>query len=468
MRYPPSKPKRPAARATRVARSNATLALGLRSLYAGVRRITSSPRLRAEIGWVVAHRIIEFVLLFALVKVLTNTLGKEGYGEFNLAETALMFVASVLIAPVLEAYKRDYHSSAEGFERRAAALTVIGWYSIATLGTAAALALASTSFASWFGIGRWTALAAGLVFLGERWRLLGHEWLSLERERRSSALWNIAFLTSQIALMAAAVTFGTATAASALLAYGLASLLFGALVAAPTARKLLRHPSGAQSRVPRLVVSFGIPFAAFQLLQWVQSFSDRYMVKGILDPASVGLYVAAFQVCGVPFILGQRIAHELLVPIAYQRSRDAGDPAQLWSADRVILAGLGAQFAIGLGMLGFYLLFGSKLLVLLTSDSYVLPTSTITILAAARFVQAISLGVQPIFAVHQQMRGLLGFRTAGAILTPAICWFTIPVWGLSGAAAGGLLAFLVYFLLLAFGPGGALWLVTDARRRSRG
>jgi O-antigen/teichoic acid export membrane protein len=432
-----------------------------------VRRIAASPRVRGEIAWVVANRGVEFTLLFALLKLLTNALGKEGYGEYNLSETALMLAGSVLIVPVLEAYKRDYHTSAEAAERRAAAAAVIGWFAVATLGTATALALASTTFAEWFGVGEWTALAAGLVFLGERWRMLGHEWLNLERERRAGALWNLGFLVSQLGLIGAVVTLGPATATAALLAYGCASLFFGALVAGPTARKLLRLPSGARSRIPALVWSFGLPFAALQLAHWVQSFSDRYMVKGLLDPSSVGLYVAAYQVCGVPFMLGQRIAHELLVPIAYQRCRDPGDPRQLWSADRLIAAGLGVQAAIGAAMLGGYLLFGQRLLALLTSADYVLPAGTIAILAAGRFAQAMAVGLQQIFAVHQQVRRLFWFRSAGALLTPAVCWFTIPTWGVLGAAAGTLVSFLAYLLALALGPGGSVWLARDARRRSR-
>jgi O-antigen/teichoic acid export membrane protein len=467
MAHPPSQPERPEAPAPSTASSPQLLARGLRSLSEGVGRIASSARLRGEIGWVVAHRSIEFVLLFALLKVLTNALGKEGYGEYNLAETALLLIGSILIVPMFEAYKRDYFASREADQRRDAAIALLRWYTLVTLIPAAALALSSESWAQSFGIGKWTALAAGLVFFGERWRLLGHEWLNLERKRRVGALWNIGFLTSQITLIAAALSFGPATAATALLAYAFTSLIFGALVAGPTARELLRLPGGARSRVRNLVLSFGVPFSVLQLLQWVQTFSDRYMVKGMLDPASVGLYVAAFQVCGIPFMLGQRIGHELVIPIAYQRGRDAADPAQLWSADRVLIAGLGAQFAIGLGMLAGYVLFGSRLLVLLTSDDYALPTATIATLAAARFAQAMSLGLQPIFAVHQRMRSLLWFRIAGAILTPVVCWFTIPAWGVAGAAVGTLLSFLAYSLLLAFGPGGGLWLVTDARRRAR-
>jgi len=407
------------------------------------------------------------VFLFALLKLLSTRLGKEQYGEYNLAETALILVSGILLAPVIEAYLRDYYAGIERGERRAAAVVLIRWYAIVTIGAAAALALISERSSGWFGIGRWTALAAGFLFLGDRWRLLGHEWLNIERQRRAGALWNLGYYATQIALIALAVTVGAATATAALFASAAAALLFAGLLAGPMVRELLRLPAGGRSQVLGLVLSFGAPFAAVQLFQWLQGFGDRYLVKGLLDPASVGLYVAAYQVCGVPFVLSQRIAHELLMPIAYRRSGHADDPAQLWAADRLILAGLAAQLVLGAGMLAGYTLFGSRLLVLLTSEDYQLPGSTVALLAAARFAQTLSQGLQSIFAVHRRMGHLLLFRSAGAVLTPALCWLAIPAWGIRGAALGTLLSFVLYLLGLALAPGGCFWLIVNARRAAR-
>ncbi len=437
-------------------------------VVAALRRLSSTPRLRGELVWVIAHRFVEFGFLFAQLKLLTSLLGKEGYGEYSLAETGIALLGSLLLAPVQEAYLRDYHGAGDRGETRAATRLLLRWYAVATLGAAALLALVSQAFSEWFAVGRWTTLAAGLVFLAERWRTLGQDLLNIERQRRAGALWNLSFLTLQLALVALVLWSGPATATSALLAYAAAAALFGALVTAPLARRLLRRPgSAARSLVPSLVLGFGVPYAALLIFQWVQAFSDRILVKGLLDPASLGLYVAAYQVCGVPFVLLLRVAHELLTPIAYARSRDLGDSSQLWSADRLLLAGLGAQLVLGVGMLGGYALFGSRLLVLLTSEAYALPASTLTLLAAARFAQSFSMGLQPIFAVHQRMGRLLGFRAAGAIVTPAICWLTIPAFGVAGAALGTLLAYLAYLVVLGFGPAGCVWLVLGARRSAR-
>jgi hypothetical protein len=113
----------------------------LESFAEQARRIASTPRLRAEFGWVLANKIAELGLQFALLKVLTTRLGKKEYGEFNLAETAVMLVGTIVLMPVHEAYMRDYHGGIARGYKRSAALVLIRWYALATLGTALVLAI---------------------------------------------------------------------------------------------------------------------------------------------------------------------------------------------------------------------------------------------------------------------------------------------------------------------------------------
>lgn len=425
-----------------------------------------NPRLRAEIGWVVVNKGAEFVLLFGLLKLLTNQLGKAGYGEYNLAEVAVLLVGNALLMPVHESFLRDYHGSKERGERRAAGLFLLRWYAAATLLAAVLAGLLSTNLGRWLGVGPWTPLAAGLIFVFERWRFLGQDVLNIQRKRRAWALFNLAYSALLLATIGIAVHVGPATATTALFAYAGAAAVFSVVVAGPMVRGMLREPEGAASGLPRLVWVFGVPYAALLLFQWVQGFSDRYLVKGLLDPESVGLYVAAYQVCGIPFTLVLRIAHNLLTPIAYQRSRDTEDPAQLWSADKLVLTGIAIQLCVGVAMLVGYALVGQQLLVLLTNERFVLPTVTLVVLAAGRFVQSVSQATQPIFAVHHELRRMLWFRGFGAVLTLGICWLAISRYGIPGAAIGTLVALSVYLVALLFAPGGCWWLVTDARRRA--
>ena len=429
-----------------------------------VARIVRSPELRGEIGWVVVSKAAELALSFWLLKLLTSRLGKAGFGEYNLADTAVFLGACILLTPVHESYLRDYHGSDGTSERRAAGMFLLRWYAIATIAVALGSGLFGREIATWFELAPWTPLAAGLVFAFERWRYLGQDVLNIRRKRRAWALFNVAYAATMIASISAAVSIGPATAPAALFAYAATSGLFALLVAVPLVRDVLRAPRGAPTRLSRMVVVFGLPYAALFLFHWIQSFGDRYLVKALLDAESVGLYVAAYQVCGIPYALMGRITHDLLTPIAYQRGRDATQAAQLWAADRVLIAGIAVQLCVGTAMLGCYALFGQRLLTLLTDERFVVPGTTLVALAGARFAQSVAQEIQPIFAVHHQAQTMLWFRMLGAAFTLAICWMTIPRYGVSGAAIGTLIALVAYLLVLVVGPKGCWWLVAEVRR----
>lgn len=434
---------------------------------AGARRLVETPRLRSEIGWVVLNKGTEFGLMFVLLKVLSNQLGKAGYGEYNLAETAVLLTTSVVIMPVHESYLRDFHGARERGEGRDAARAMLAWHAFVTATAVALAALIGERVGEWLGIGRWTVLAASLVFACERWRFLGQDILNIQRRRRSWALANLGYALTKVCLISAAVHWGEAISSTALFAYAASAGIFALLVTGPRVVAILRRPRGARGRFWNLVGSFGVPLAFLLVFQWIQSFSDRYLVSLLLDAESVGLYVAAFQVCGIPYTLALRISHNLLTPIAYQRGRDVEDPAQLWSADRMLLAGLALQGVFGVALLAVYALIGPQLLVLLTNDTFSLSVGTLVLLAAGRLVQSLAQGLQPVFAVHHRLASMLWFRLAGAALTLGICWTAIRGWGIPGAAAGSLVALSLYLVGLAFGPGGCFWFVADARRGAR-
>jgi O-antigen/teichoic acid export membrane protein len=156
----------------------------------------------------------------------------------------------------------------------------------------------------------------------------------------------------------------------------------------------------------------------------------------------------------------------LVLPIAYNRVKDAAQPLQLWSADRVILGAIGVYAAIGGAMLGFYWLWGGWLTTLLTQKAYEMSAYTTLLIALGRFLQCFALLVQVVFAVHQKMTASLLFRLAGAALTVPLCYVLIQKSQIDGAALGSAIAGFVYLLILALGPGGFVWLMLETRRQA--
>ncbi len=428
-------------------------------------RILREPRLRGEIGWTLTTRLVDVLFPFLQMKLLTNLLTTEQFAEYNLAQTAVALGHTILIIPVLNAYQRYFHAAPEEGAARTAGLQLLRWISIATGGLLVLAAGISAQVSPLLRWETWTLLAAGAVFAADRWRLLSLEMFEFQRKKRNTALFHLGFQILVVAGFYFVLKFAHLQSATA-------ALLVYAAAAAPLAFLAIRGlwcvflpREGMQAgRLPALIRTLGVPYAVLLSFQWVQTYTDRYMLNSLVSEDAAGRYVGVFQVCGVPYLVMFQTLSWLVLPIAYNRVKDATQPQQLWSADRVILAAIGVYAVVGVLMLVFYWGWGGWLTTLLTKKEYEMSATTTLIIAAGRFLQCFALLVQVVFAVHQKMTASLLFRVAGALLTVPLCWVLIDKWQIEGAAAGSALAGLVYLVILAIGPGGFVWLMLETRR----
>ncbi len=270
---------------------------------------------------------------------------------------------------------------------------------------------------------------------------------------------NLGFLLFQTVLGALGLLFISRTATTGLLAYALAAAVFGGLSMREFRRTLHTLPDEGAAPIGRLIYTYGVPLGILTTCQWFQMSAERYVLGIQLDFETVGRYVAAYQVCGFPFMMMNTVLTTLAQPIAFQRARDVSDPGQLWAADRLLLAGLGLFIAVGIAIVGGYAFYGPLLLRLLASKDYVLPAGTLTLLAAARMLMFGSLVQHMFFKVHQQTRFLLLYSVIGGAVAIAASWLLVSAYGVGdaaifGAALGVLITGVIYNLLLAFAPGG--------------
>jgi len=439
------------------------------SLLAGLtgtaRRAASNPRLRGELFWVITHKVLEFLLSFVVLKVLTVFLGTKNYGEYALALVGMQMMSAILMMPMQQAYLRYIHTvQGAGAAGRAAGLTVLRWYTVASIAVIFCACALTATFSKWFGLGTLTVLAAGLLFVGNRWRLLGTQVLDIKRRRRACAFQNLGFLVSQIVAVVVAVRIWSPSASVALLATAAAAAVFGAISLTTFAHGIRSLPKGPPSDLMKLVKSYGAAAGALLLFQWMQNLVDRYFLAIQLDKEAVGLYSAGYQVCGVPYMFGFTFLYALLVPIVFQRAKDISRPGQLWSADKVLIGGIGVYVTVGALALLIYAAFGQQIMLLLTSKGFVLPSHTLVFLALTRYAQCLAMLLQVFFNIHNSMGAAFRFRAIGAAITLPISWFAIRWYGIGGAAVGGFAAACIYLALMSLSNGGCVRLVLRARR----
>ncbi|MBI5863999.1 MAG: hypothetical protein HZB38_05745, partial [Planctomycetes bacterium] len=339
-------------------------------------------------------------------------------------------LTSVLIAPMSNAYLRSFHGARADGSARSSGAQALRWLVICTASVAAAAVILGTAFQSLFGIGRWTIIAAGFFFLTERWRGFGLEMFDLLRRRRAGALFNLMWHCLTIGGLLLLVRGWSQTAGAALLA--------GAIAGVPAAiwsvRRLLPDMLPGEGRTPSalgtMIRTFGVPYAVLLSFQWLQTFADRYLLGAYLNLETVGQYTAAFQACGVPYMVFFMTVHWLVMPIAYHRAADLSNAAGLWSADRTLLAAVGAYLAGGVIMLGVYSVAGVWVVQILTQKDFALSSGTITIITLGRFIQCLGFLVQIFFAVHQRMYESMAIRILGGLATVPIVWWCVKGFGL--------------------------------------
>jgi O-antigen/teichoic acid export membrane protein len=399
-----------------------------------------------EVTWVLVNKTLEVALTFACLKVLTRFLGPEKFGEYNLALTVNVLLAAVTLVPVQQAYLRYFHQAKERSETWQVTRQVLTWYAGATVGIVFIAFLVSRPVGRWFSIGPVTCLAAGFAFFGDRWRLLGIQVLNIQRRRSAWAVQHVSFLVAQLTVLAFVLRFWPASVSAALLAYAAASIALASVSVSSMGALRDSHVkrTGSASGLPSAVLSFGIPYGLLVFLQWVQSFADRYLVGALLDMGAVGVYVAAYQICGVPFTLGSGVIHTLVVPVAYERAKCGDDVASVRRANEVLAFGVGVYLVGGFAAVAWLAVFGEGLLALLTDNRFALPGGILLLLAVGRYLEGLSMLLQVFFEIRQRMRQVFLFRVGAAIAMVVLCVGLIRRFGLVGAALGNLVVLAGY------------------------
>jgi len=437
-----------------------------RLLWQRISQPLLNPRVRGESAWVILHKAAEFWVALAGLKLFTNLMSQASFGEYQLGLTTLALITHLFETPISQVYLRQYHTALSQGTARSALSQTLRWLGVTTIVVAGGCALLTKPLADAFELETFTVLAVGLIFLTNRWRSLRVQVLDVQRKRRQCMLENLGFFALQTTLGAAALYFIRPSATTALLSYALAAAAFGSVALRGIRRDMTTLPAGKPAPFANLVYAYGVPLGLLTTFQWLQSSGERYVLSSQLDYATVGRYVAAYQVCGFPFMAMNAVLTALVQPVAFQRASDISDARQLWSADRLLLGGMALYLIAGALIVVGYAFCGPLLMTLLASKAYAIPAGTLTMLAAARMLMFASLLQHVFFKVHQQTRFLLFYSViAGGMVLPA-AWLLVGAYGMMGAAVAVLTTAVIYTLLLGFAPGGIWWLLRGVRTRA--
>jgi O-antigen/teichoic acid export membrane protein len=304
-------------------------------------------RLAKEGAWVLSGQVASILGALMLVRVLTEYLEPEQYGQLALGLTVGGLVNQVVTGGVTAGIGRFYSIAAEKNDLPGylhASQRLMGFAAVAVV----AIALALTTGMFLLGFSQWLGLAAAVLVLsvlsGYNASLSGIQ--NAARQRAIVALHGGLDSWLKILLALIVMLWLGNSSTAVVLGYAMSSLLVtGSQLV--FLRRMVRHQrknAHSFANWGRQIWAYSWPFSVFGIFTWMQQVSDRWALQTFNSGQEVGLYAVVFQLGYVPIGLATSMAMTFLGPILYQRSGNVADPDRNMSvhglAWRITLAGL--------------------------------------------------------------------------------------------------------------------------------
>jgi O-antigen/teichoic acid export membrane protein len=295
-------------------------------------------RLAKEGTWILSGQIASILGALVLVRMLTEYLEPEEYGQLTLGLTIVGLVNQVVMGGVTAGIGRFYSIAAEkndltGYMRASQRLMIIATVIVLFI----ALVLVVGLF--WLGRSQWIALAAAALLLsvlgGYNSAISGIQ--NAARQRAVVAFHGGFDAWLKILLAVGLILWLGTSSTAVLLGYALSSLLVtgSQLIFLRQLMPLQKKKSIETFNWGSQIWLYSWPFSAFGIFTWMQQISDRWALQSFVSDHAVGLYAVVFQLGYVPIGLVTGMAMTFLAPILYNRSGAAINQSRNISVHRI-------------------------------------------------------------------------------------------------------------------------------------
>lgn len=329
-----------------------------------------------ETGWVAIGQITAFLGGLVGIKLLTNLMSPENYGELTLGISLAGVANLFLFGPLGQVVLRFYSSCRErgniaGYTRILIQLHKQAVMLLATIGVLA-VAIASVGF-GW----NWAWLV-GLAFVfGIFSGIQGSlsSLLNALRDRKMGALTQGLDVWLRVSFAAVLVAWVGSQGYWAVGGYILGSLVVVTIQIGVLRRhgfqKSLWVEGGLQDGALRSkFLAYGLPFLAFAGLASVSLYADRWLLQGYLGAEAVGIYAAMFQIAAAPIVFLMGITTQLIIPVVFARSGNLDNPKRAQSSQSLLSSSVVVVGILyGAVTLGAYM-WGEALIAWLTHADY--------------------------------------------------------------------------------------------------
>lgn len=282
-------------------------------------------RLLTESAWVVTGQIMVVVASVVLVRVLTEYLDPNEYGQLALALTLGALIGQIAFSGVMPGIMRFYPIAAENgeaWEYLQASLRMMG-YSVVVALVLSGLLLAGLRF---FGKSDLIAVAVLAILLSVLGTINTAQSMiqNAARKRKVVAFHGSMDAWLKVLLAVSLINVFGRTAIIVIVAY-IVSIISVLVSQTIFIRRLipLRANKIAEPNLWQIKIwKYSKPFVYFNAFTWIQASADRWALDFFATTHDVGLYAVLLQVGYTPIGIVAGLVTTLVAPILFQRSGD--------------------------------------------------------------------------------------------------------------------------------------------------
>jgi O-antigen/teichoic acid export membrane protein len=301
--------------------------------------------LRHELAWVVFGQALAFLGGFAAIKILTNVMGPEGYGQLALGITIAGLINMFVYGPLGQVVLRFFSTYRERGELDVYFHVLKKTHVVSGLILAGGVAIASAPVFWWFGAD-WVVLVVLASFFGIVTGFYS-SFLFLQgtlRQRKMVALHQAAEAWLRPALGVAAFYVFSRGAPPAFLGFivGTLMVVLSQWVISLRSGIISRHWSApipekvARHKATKEFLAYAGPLSKLAVFSAISIYADRWVLQGMFGENQVGIYVALYQIANAPIALLFNSVTRFMEPIIFARAGTMTSTMQAVTANRLL------------------------------------------------------------------------------------------------------------------------------------
>lgn len=336
-----------------------------------------NPDSLTELSWVFVGQVINVVLSFVIVKILSG-MGPKNYGIYALAVTIAVFIGMSLYGPVAQGFIRFYYHYLEKSLSNIFAALI---YKILIASSAILILLAIIFFViSYFINFSQPAiffLIAGIYIVLAKITEFFNSTLNLIRKRKENSLLQGTEKAFIILFLFILLHFNSLNLIYVFISLSFVAFSFAAIkflvfqkFLPSETKKDLNFIKSSQVEMRSKLFLYISPFLIWGFSGWLQLNGEKWIINGLLTTADVGIYAVMLALVNALVIVPNNIISDFSSPIIFQQYSDMSNKKNIDTGFHYIRLNMLIIFLLTLFSTFITYFWGREIIILISNKNY--------------------------------------------------------------------------------------------------